>query len=43
MSPTVEVAEITVNDPAGFEAAAAAARPNFASPPVVTHSAAIGF
>lgn len=43
MSPIVEVAEIAVNDPAGFEAAATAARPNFTSPLVVTHSAAIGF
>ena len=29
MSPVIEVAEITVNDPAGFEAAVAAARPHF--------------
>lgn len=29
MSPVVEVAEIKVNDPAGFEAAVAAARPFF--------------
>lgn len=29
MSPVVEVAEIPVNDPAGFEAAVAAARPYF--------------